>query len=187
MGSHDPPQACHGSRQKNYWRQSQANPIYGGFSTFLGLTFRSVTRRQQTSRGQDQPFRGHRSIFPKSCVKTLGEAHPRRRERCLGRCKSPGDAPRFLAAYGPIASPFRPRRHLLPIHEYRQEVTQPLQTWRDITGTTMSTDATRAVSPSRPVPGDRLRAGACDHARRFSLASLTQYNPDNVRPSRPAS
>ncbi len=37
----------------------------------------------------------------------------RQRERRMGRFKSPGHAQRFLAAYGPIASHFRPRRHHL--------------------------------------------------------------------------
>jgi len=37
----------------------------------------------------------------------------RERERRMRRFKSPGHAQRFLAAYGPIAGHFRPRRHLL--------------------------------------------------------------------------
>ena len=42
----------------------------------------------------------------------------RERERRMRRFKDPGHAQRFLAAYGPIASHFRPRRHLcwLKIH-----------------------------------------------------------------------
>jgi putative transposase len=35
----------------------------------------------------------------------------RQRERRMGRFKAPGHAQRFLAAYGPITSHFRPRRH----------------------------------------------------------------------------
>jgi putative transposase len=34
--------------------------------------------------------------------------------------KSPGQAQCFLAAYGPIAQHFRPRRHLLPALAYRR-------------------------------------------------------------------
>jgi len=60
----------------------------------------------------------------------------RQRERRMGRFKSPGHAQRFLSAYGPIASHFRPRRHLLSAHAYRQEMTQRFQTWREITSTT---------------------------------------------------
>ena len=37
----------------------------------------------------------------------------RERERRMRRCTSPGHAQRFLAAYGPIASHFRPHRHRL--------------------------------------------------------------------------
>ena len=36
----------------------------------------------------------------------------RERERRMRRFKGPGHAQRFLAAYGPIAAHFRPRRHL---------------------------------------------------------------------------
>jgi hypothetical protein len=46
--------------------------------------------------------------------------------------KSPGQAQRFLAAYGPSAQYFRPRRHLLPAPEYRQERGNRFQTWQDI-------------------------------------------------------
>jgi putative transposase len=42
----------------------------------------------------------------------------RQRERRLQRFTSPGHAQRFLAAYGPIAQHFRPRRHRLPAHVY---------------------------------------------------------------------
>ena len=38
----------------------------------------------------------------------------------MRRFKSPGHAQRFLAAYGPIASHFRPRRHRLTAESYRQ-------------------------------------------------------------------
>jgi putative transposase len=37
----------------------------------------------------------------------------RQREQRMQRFKSPGQAQRFLAAYGPIAQHFRPQRHLL--------------------------------------------------------------------------
>jgi putative transposase len=48
----------------------------------------------------------------------------RQRERRLQRFKSAGHAQRFLAAYGPIAQHFRPRRHRLPVPEYRQQMAQ---------------------------------------------------------------
>jgi putative transposase len=57
----------------------------------------------------------------------------RQRERRLQGFKSPGHAQRFLSAYGPIAQQFRPRRHLLPAPEYRQEMGQRFDTWQEIT------------------------------------------------------
>jgi putative transposase len=46
----------------------------------------------------------------------------RQRERRRQGFKSVGHAQRFLAAYGPIAQHFRPRRHLLSASEYRREM-----------------------------------------------------------------
>ena len=58
----------------------------------------------------------------------------RQRERRMQRFKSPGHAQRFLAAYGPIASHFRPRRHRFSALAYRQEMGQRFQVWREVTG-----------------------------------------------------
>ena len=52
--------------------------------------------------------------------------------------KSAGQAQRFLAAYGPIAQHFRPKRHWLPAPEYRQEMGQRFQIWQEIMGTAMA-------------------------------------------------
>jgi putative transposase len=62
----------------------------------------------------------------------------RQRERRMQRFKSAGHAQRFFAAYGPITSHFRPRRHRLSAFAYRQEMRQRFQTWREITGTVMA-------------------------------------------------
>jgi putative transposase len=62
----------------------------------------------------------------------------RQRERRMGRFKSPGRAQCFRSAYGPIAQYFRPRRHRLSAPEYRQQMAQQFQTWREITGTVMA-------------------------------------------------
>jgi putative transposase len=51
----------------------------------------------------------------------------RQRERRMQRFKSPGHAQHFLAAYGPIASQFRPRRHRFSVLAYRQEMGQRFQ------------------------------------------------------------
>ena len=59
----------------------------------------------------------------------------RERERRMRRFKDPGHAQRFLAAYGPIASHFRTRRHRLTAAEYRETRTECFATWRAVTGT----------------------------------------------------
>jgi putative transposase len=59
---------------------------------------------------------------------------PTRAQR-MRRFKSPGHAQRFLAADGPIAAHFRPRRHPLAAHDYRQLRGERFATWRAVTGT----------------------------------------------------
>ena len=58
----------------------------------------------------------------------------RERERRMRRFKSPGHAQRFLAAYGPIASHFRPRRHRLTAEVYRATRAERFATWRAVAG-----------------------------------------------------
>jgi putative transposase len=58
----------------------------------------------------------------------------RERERRMRRFKDPGHAQRFLAAYGPIASHFRPRRHRLAADAYRETRDERFATWRAVTG-----------------------------------------------------
>src|SRR4029453_17055840 len=57
----------------------------------------------------------------------------RQRERRMQGFKSAGHAQRFLAAHGPIAQHFRPRRHRLSAPEYRIELGKRFHTWQDIT------------------------------------------------------
>jgi putative transposase len=59
----------------------------------------------------------------------------RERKRRMQGFKSPGHAQRFLSAYGPISQHFRPRRHLLSVSEYRQEMRNRFESWAEITGT----------------------------------------------------
>jgi putative transposase len=59
----------------------------------------------------------------------------RERERRMRRFKDPGQAQRFLAAYGPIASHFRPRRHRLTASAYRETRHERFASWRTVTGT----------------------------------------------------
>lgn len=58
----------------------------------------------------------------------------RERERRMKRFKSPGHAQRFLAAHGPIAGHFRPRRHRFSAPDYRQTRAERFATWRAVTG-----------------------------------------------------
>jgi putative transposase len=60
------------------------------------------------------------------------------RERRLQGFKSPGHTQRFLAAYGPIAQHFRPRRHRLSARAYREEMRQRFHTWEEITGSALA-------------------------------------------------
>jgi putative transposase len=57
----------------------------------------------------------------------------RQRERRMQRFKSAGHAQRFLAAYGPIAQHFRPRRHRFAAPAYRQEMRNRFQIGQEIT------------------------------------------------------
>ncbi len=59
----------------------------------------------------------------------------RERERRMRCFKDPGHAQRFLAAYGPIAAHFRPRRHRLTAAAYRATRAERYATWRAVTGT----------------------------------------------------
>ena len=62
----------------------------------------------------------------------------RQRERRMQGFKSAGHAQRFLAAYGPIAQHFRPRRYRFSAPEYRQVMRERYQVWGQITGTEMA-------------------------------------------------
>ena len=59
----------------------------------------------------------------------------RQREQRMQRFKSPGQAQRFLSAYGPILQHFRPRRHRFSAPVYRQEMGKRFHIWQDITTT----------------------------------------------------
>ena len=51
----------------------------------------------------------------------------------MQRFKSPGQAQRFLSAYGPIAQHLRPNRHRLSAPIYHSEMQKRFQSWREIT------------------------------------------------------
>ena len=58
----------------------------------------------------------------------------RERERRMRGFKSPGQAQRFLSAFGVIASFFRPGRHLLAAANYREIMRRRFTQWRELVG-----------------------------------------------------
>ena len=60
----------------------------------------------------------------------------RQRERAMKGFRSIGGAQRFLSAFSGISPHFRPRRHLMPAHHYRAEMTVRFAIWEQITGVT---------------------------------------------------
>src|ERR1700757_2143935 len=55
------------------------------------------------------------------------------RERVMKRFASPGQAQRFLFAFGSIREHFRPRRHLISAPQWRHEMTNRFAVWHEIT------------------------------------------------------
>lgn len=55
----------------------------------------------------------------------------RRREKIMGRFKSPRQAQRFLSAHDQISNVFRPRRHRMSAAHYRQSRTDAFDLWND--------------------------------------------------------
>ena len=58
----------------------------------------------------------------------------RQRERAMKDLRSVGGAQRFLSAFSGISPHSRPRRHLMPAHNYRAEMTVRFAIWEQITG-----------------------------------------------------
>jgi putative transposase len=58
----------------------------------------------------------------------------RQRERRMRRFKSPQQAHRFLAPFGPIYDHFAPKRHVLGAAAFRQAMAGRQAIWREITG-----------------------------------------------------
>jgi len=56
------------------------------------------------------------------------------RERRMRRFKSPGQAQRFLSAFGPIRDYFHPKQHQLTAPRYREQLRQRLDDWREVVG-----------------------------------------------------
>jgi hypothetical protein len=76
----------------------------------------------------------------------------------------PGDALRFLAAFGPICGHFRPGRHRLSAPRYRQELANRFRTWREVTG--LAAAGTAGTAGTFPKPWQR--AGSRARPRRIT-------------------
>ena len=59
--------------------------------------------------------------------------HTRRREKIMGRFKSPRQAQRFLSVHDQTAALFRPKRQLMTAAAYRQTRTEAFDLWTDYT------------------------------------------------------
>ncbi len=58
----------------------------------------------------------------------------RMRERRMRKFKSPGQAQRFLSAFGPIRDHFHPKQHQLTAQGYREQLRQRFQDWQEVAG-----------------------------------------------------
>jgi putative transposase len=56
----------------------------------------------------------------------------RTRERRMRRFKSPGQAQRFLSAFGPIRGHFHPKQHQMTADHYREQMRQRFEDWREV-------------------------------------------------------
>ena len=103
----------------------------------------------------------------------------RQRQRRLQGCTSPGHAPRVLSVDGPIAPYCRPRPHLCPAPEDRQERGKRCHPWQE------RTRLPTAASDGRPRPSctfmrvDPVDRPQVDNAR----AEYHQVCPDDQPPA----
>jgi len=77
------------------------------------------------------PHRQHKGLTNRA---ENAQQPPRLREKKMRKFKSAGPAQRFLAAFGPLSSHFKPRRHRLSAGEYHAILQTRFQTWNEITG-----------------------------------------------------
>ena len=79
------------------------------------------------------------------------------RERVMKRFASPGQAQRFLFAFGSIRQHFRPRRHLISAPEWRTEMTNRFAVWNQIITAAAACKTQSATIFCQPVHSHRLR------------------------------
>jgi hypothetical protein len=86
------------------------------------------------SRHTRNPAWGRASVAqrPRVFVQRTHTSLPRPRERSMSGFKSAGQAQRFLSAFGPISSHFRPRRHLMSAQRYREGMRHRFTVWAEV-------------------------------------------------------
>jgi len=57
----------------------------------------------------------------------------------MRRFKSPGQAQRFLSSFELLRQHFHPKQHRLTATEYRQQMCQRIDSWRELTGIKIAT------------------------------------------------
>ena len=95
-------------------------------------------KRDGTATRERWPSLAHRPHGDLNHCAETSHQPTRQREQRRPRFTSPGHAQRFLSASGPIAPHVRPRRHRLPVPQYRPAMAPRFQRWREITGTVMA-------------------------------------------------
>ena len=99
----------------------------------------------------------------------------RERERRMRGFKSPGQAQRFLSAFGVIASFFRPGRHLLAAANYREIMRRRFTQWRELVGVQPAITNPIDGSPRYRLVGFRLRSRRQVDSTRSSLRPCTAH------------
>jgi len=74
----------------------------------------------------------------------------------MKRFASPGQAQRFLFAFGSIREHFRPRRHLISAPEWRTEMTNRFAVWDEIIAAAAASKTQSATTFHHPVHSHRL-------------------------------
>ena len=94
---------------------------------------RTLPSAFRTHRNGDTAIPVARGRPARQRARHLGAVAPTRvRERVMKRFASPGQAQRFLFAFGSIRQHFRPRRHLISAPKWRTEMTNRFAVWNQI-------------------------------------------------------
>ena len=122
-------------RRNTHAAQKFVRKLLKGLPYVPRVVITDKLKRYGTAKREILPGAEHRQS--RSLNNRCENSHRPTRQRAyhMQGCTSPGHAQRFLAAYGPIAQPFRPRRHLLSASDYRQEMRKRFASWAEMTGT----------------------------------------------------